>query len=284
MNEICLDEIRLNKLKNSFDFYSGDSPLIISIPHAGIVLPMDIACNMTPQALKMTDVDWHLTRLYDMAQAYGASVISANMMRYVIDLNRSPDNKSLYPGLDTTGLCPIDTFDKKPIYKPGKMPNEAEIQKRIVQFWQPYHHKLASELKRLHAIHGIALLWDAHSIASNVPRFFKGKLPDLNFGTADLQSCDASLQDTIANSLQKSAIAKKYSHVFNGRFKGGYITRHYGVPTLNIHAIQLEISQCIYMQEQLPYRYDSVLADSLKPVLSELLETCISWASCHKVN
>ncbi len=271
-------------LKNSFNFYSGNSPLLISMPHVGTHFPEDIACNMTPQTLQMSDVDWHLTLLYDMAQAYDASVISAKYMRYVIDLNRSPEDTSLYPGQDTTGLCPIDTFDKQPIYKDGKEPNQAEIQTRIEEFWRPYHHKLESELKRLHAIHDIALLWDAHSIASHVPRFFDGKLPDLNFGTADLQSCDASLQETIAHQLQKSVYAKKYSHVFNGRFKGGYITRHYGLPTLNIHAIQLEISQCIYMQEQAPYLYNPILANKLKPLLSELLETCIAWATHQKLS
>lgn len=254
------------------------------MPHVGTHLPKDIACNMTPQALKMADLDWHLTLLYDMAQTYDASLISAKYMRYVIDLNRSPEDSSLYPEQDTTGLCPIDTFDKQPIYKEGKKPNQAEIQKRIEEFWRPYHHKLESELKRLHATHGIALLWDAHSIASHVPRFFDGKLPDLNFGTADLQSCDVSLQDAIAHRLQKSPYSKKISHVFNGRFKGGYITRHYGVPTLNIHAIQLEISQCIYMQEQAPYLYNPILANKLKPLLSELLETCITWATHQKLS
>ena len=252
------------------------------MPHVGTNLPKHIACNMTFQALIMADVDWHLTLLYDFAHTNGVSVLSANYMRYVIDLNRSPEDSSLYPGQDTTGLCPIDTFNKQPIYKEGKEPDQTEIQRRIEEFWRPYHHKLESELKRIYAIHGIALLWDAHSIASHVPRFFDGKLPDLNFGTADLQSCDASLQEAIAYNLQKSANAKKYSHVFNGRFKGGYITRHYGVPTLNIHAIQLEISQCIYMQEQAPYLYNPILAGELKPLLSELLETCILWATHFK--
>lgn len=252
------------------------------MPHVGTDLPEDIACNMTPQALQMADVDWHLTLLYDMSHTYGASVVSANYMRYVIDLNRSPEDTSLYPGQDTTGLCPIDTFNKQPIYKEGKEPDQTEIQRRIEEFWRPYHHKLESELKRIYAIHGIALLWDAHSIASHVPRFFDGKLPDLNFGTADLQSCDASLQEAIAYSLRKSVHSQQYSHVFNGRFKGGYITRHYGVPTLNIHAVQLEISQCIYMEEKSPYMYHPNHAKSLKSLLSELLKTCIIWTTRFK--
>ena len=269
-------------MKNTYRFHCGNSPLLISIPHAGVAVPEEIVCNMTSQALKMPDVDWHLTLLYDMAQTYDASVLSAEYARYVIDLNRSPEDTPLYPGQDTTGLCPIDTFDKQPIYIQGKEPNQQEIQNRIEQFWRPYHDKLESELKRIHAIHGIAVLWDAHSIASHVPRFFDGKLPDLNFGTADVQSCDASLQAAIAMTVQKSTHAQEYSHVFNGRFKGGYITRHYGVPAINIHSLQLEICQSIYMQEQPPYNYKPALAQELKPLLGELIDTCLIWANSYK--
>lgn len=266
-------------MDNTYHFHQGNSPLLISIPHAGTAVPKEIAANMTAQALQLPDVDWHLPMLYDIAQASGVSILSAEYARYVIDLNRPPEDTPLYPGQDTTGLCPIDTFDKKPIYIQGKEPDQQEIQNRIEQFWRPYHHKLESELKRIHATHGIAILWDAHSIASHVPRFFAGKLPDLNFGTADLQSCDASLQEEIAATMQKSIYAKKYSHVFNGRFKGGYITRHYGMPVINIHAIQLEMSQCIYMQEQAPYPYKPELAKDVKFLLVDLLKTCTVWAS-----
>lgn len=269
-------------MKNTYTFFSGNSPILISMPHVGTAIPKEIACNMTQHALQKPDADWHLPLLYDMSKAYGASVLSAEFLRYVIDLNRSPYDISLYPGQDTTGLCPVDTFDKQPIYLEGKQPDEAEIQNRIEQYWRPYHDKLKSELKRIHSIHGIVVLWDAHSIASHVPRFFTGKLPDLNFGTADLQSCDESLQTAIAATLQKSAYAQKYSHVFNGRFKGGYITRHYGMPAVNIHALQLEISQCIYMKEKPPYQYDPELAKDIKPLLGELLETCTAWASRYK--
>jgi N-formylglutamate deformylase len=269
-------------LKDTYTFYSGNSPILISMPHVGTAIPSDIACNMTQHALQMPDVDWHLALLYDMAKSLGASMLCAEYMRYVIDLNRSPDDISLYPGQDTTGLCPVDTFDKQPIYLEGKQPNETEIQNRIEQYWRPYHHKLKAELKRILSIHGIAILWDAHSIASHVPRFFTGKLPDLNFGSADLQSCDESLQTAIASTMQKSSNARNYSHIFNGRFKGGYITRHYGMPTVNIHALQLEMSQCIYMQEQPPYQYDPALALGLKFLLGELLETCTTWASYYK--
>lgn len=271
-------------MNHAYHFCSGNSPLLISMPHVGTQIPREIVYNMTPEALLMPDVDWHLALLYDMAKDYGASVLSAKYMRYVIDLNRSPNDMSLYPGQDTTGLCPIDTFAKQPVYLKDRTPDEAEIQNRIELYWKPYHDKLESELQRIHAMHGIALLWDAHSIASHVPRFFSGKLPDLNFGTADLQSCDASLQGALMATMQNSVYIKEYSHVFNGRFKGGYITRHYGVPTVNIHALQLEMSQCIYMQEEPPYQYDHHLAKAIKPLLGDLLETCLLWASRHKTN
>lgn len=269
-------------MDKTYHFCSGDSPLIISMPHVGTGIPKDIKSRLTPEAMQLPDVDWHLPILYDMAKDFDISVISAEYARYVIDLNRPPENTSLYPGQDVTGLCPIDTFAKNAIYLDGKQPDEHEIKNRIELYWQPYHQKLASELQRIHAIHGVAILWDAHSIASHVPRFFTGQLPDLNFGTADSSSCDISLQNALAATMHESTHAKNYSHVFNGRFKGGYITRHYGAPNMNIHALQLEMSQCIYMEENPPYKYDAELAMKVKPLLSDLLETCLSWAKTQK--
>ncbi|OGV76983.1 MAG: N-formylglutamate deformylase [Methylotenera sp. RIFCSPLOWO2_02_FULL_45_14] len=271
-------------MKETYNFCVGNSPILISMPHVGIKIPDEIASNLTPEAMQMPDVDWHLPLLYDMAKYHEASVISSEYLRYVIDLNRSPDNASLYPGQDTTGLCPVDTFDTQPIYREGNQPNEIEIQNRIKKYWYPYHEKINSELHRILSIHGIAILWDAHSIASHVPRFFAGQLPDLNFGTADSLSCDVSLQKALAETMHNSIHAKRYSHIFNGRFKGGYITRHYGKPNMNIHAVQLEMSQCIYMQESHPYQYDSELAKGVKPLLDDLLETCLLWANRHKQN
>lgn len=277
-------------MSKHYHFKGGNSPLLISMPHVGTSIPKEIGAHMTQDALQMPDVDWHLPLLYDMAEKYDATVLSAEYMRYVIDLNRSTEDTCLYPGQDVTGLCPIDTFDKQPVYLAGRQPDELEIKSRIEQYWRPYHNKLAYELKRIHAIHGIVLLWDAHSIASHVPRFFEGKLPDLNFGTADRQSCDESLESALRNTMQnyqngiekKLSSAQKYSYVFNGRFKGGYITRHYGVPTLNIHALQLEMNQCIYMQESPHYTYQESLAQAVKPLLSDLLATCLDWAHNFK--
>ena len=269
-------------MKKPYHFHRGDSPILISIAHAGTYIPNEIFCNLTPAAQQMPDVDWHLPLLYDIARAFDATILTATHMRYVIDLNRASDHSPLYPNQDTTALCPTDTFDKRAIYSSGKEPSSTEIQSRLSNYWQPYHTKLEAELKRIHSLHGLALLWDAHSIASHVPRFFSGKLPDLNFGTANSQSCNASLEVAIANLMQQSARAQKYSHELNGRFKGGYITRHYGQPANNIHAIQLELSQCTYMQETSPYAYNPNDAKNLKFLISDLLDTCLIWANQQK--
>lgn len=261
-----------------FHFRAGHVPLLISMPHVGTAIPEDIAQNMEQVAQIKADTDWHLTLLYNMAAQLGASVISAEYSRYVIDLNRPREDSNLYPGQDTTGLCPVDTFAKQPLYKPGCEPTAPQIEQRIQQYWQPYHSRLQTELQRIRDEHGIAVLWDAHSIASHVPRFFKGKLPDLNFGTADQKSCAQDLQGSLQEVISSSKNAAGYTHVFNGRFKGGYITRNYGQPDNNVHAVQLEMSQCVYMDETAPFAYRPDLASCVQPLLSELLAACLSWA------
>ncbi|MFZ6654383.1 N-formylglutamate deformylase [Undibacterium sp. TJN19] len=262
----------------AYHFTPGSVPLLISMPHVGTAIPPDIAAQMLPVAQETADTDWHLRALYNMAQELGASTIAAEYSRYVIDLNRSSDNANLYPGQDTTGLCPVDTFDKQPLYAADKLPVETEIKRRISSYWLPYHQQLELELQRLLSLHGHVILWDAHSIASQVPRFFEGKLPDLNFGTADQKSCDAGLQTALTECLQNSAEASAYTHIFNGRFKGGFITRHYGQPQSRIHAVQLEMSQCVYMDEAAPYAYRPDLAGQVQPVLKQLLQTCLAWS------
>lgn len=265
-------------MSNAFHFQQGSVPLLVSMPHAGTELAPEVGQQMLPLAAALDDTDWHLPQLYNMLQELGASVLIANYSRYVIDLNRAPDNANLYPGQDTTGLCPVDTFHKQALYAPERLPDQAEIERRIKHYWHPYHQQLQQELARLLALHGRVVLWDAHSIASEVPRFFSGRLPDLNFGSADGSSCAAELQQSLQDCLQQHPASSAYSHVFNGRFKGGYITRQYGQPASGIHAIQLEMSQRIYMQEQPPYPYRSELAAGVQPLLGELLQRCIEFA------
>jgi len=258
----------------AFHFRAGRRPLLISMPHVGTHIPPALRPRMTEAALQVPDTDWHLEQLYDFADALGASVLVATHSRYVVDLNRPPDNANLYPGQDTTGLCPLDTFDKEALYRrPEDAPGEAEITARRDAIWAPYHAQLRAELQRLKAQFGRAALWDAHSIRSVVPRFFEGQLPDLNLGTGNGTSCDAGLADQLLRLAQASG----YSAVLNGRFKGGHITRHYGQPEQGIHAVQLEMAQITYMDEALPFDYRPLRAARVQPVLRQLLEAVLAF-------
>ncbi|APW42091.1 N-formylglutamate deformylase [Rhodoferax saidenbachensis] len=258
-----------------FIFHQGTRPLLISMPHVGTHVPPAIATRLTPEGREVHDTDWHLGRLYDFAKAMGASILMATHSRYVVDLNRPPDGASLYPGQSVTGLCPVDTFNDTPLYADGNGPDEAEIAARREAVWRPYHDQLAAELARIKARHGIAMLWDAHSIRSVVPRFFEGKLPDFNLGTADGASCDLVLAQQLLAIAQASL---GYTAVLNGRFKGGHITRHYGQPAHNVHAVQLEMTQCSYMQEHMPFDYLPDVAERVQPTLQALLQTVLAFA------
>ncbi len=256
----------------TFTLRCGTAPLLISIPHLGTALPPDVASRMQPTAALTQDTDWHLDRLYAFAHALGASVLQAHVSRYVIDLNRPPGGESLYPGQSTTGLCPTETFHGEPLYLPGAGPDAAEQAQRLAHYWAPYHQALAQELARLKATHGAVLLWDAHSIAGVLPRLFEGQLPDLNLGTNSGQSCSAALIDSVA----AVAAAAPFSHVVNGRFKGGYITRHYGQPQHNVHAIQLEMRQALYMDEAAPFGWREDRAARVQPVVRAMLEAALA--------
>jgi len=254
-----------------YNLYRGSAPLLLSLPHDGSALPNDIAQRMTAPAREVPDTDWHVSRLYAFARELGASVIVPAYSRYVIDLNRPPDNASLYPGQNTTGLCPIVQFSNEPVYRPGEEPSQAEIQARIERYWRPYHEALQSELARIKAKHGRVVLWEGHSIRSLVPFLFDGRLPDFNLGTADGASCSSALQQQLIEVLQSQ---RDYSFVVNGRFKGGYITRHYGDPGEHIDAVQLELAQCNYMDE-ISFAYDETRAAKLQHVLHALLACCL---------
>jgi N-formylglutamate deformylase len=244
----------------------GRTPLLVSMPHTGTELPAAMRDRLTEEALALPDTDWHLEALYDFLGELGASVLVATHSRYVVDLNRPPDNASLYPGQDTTPLVPLDTFHRQPLYRAGDEPGEGEVTQRVAGYWRPFHAKLAEELERLRQKFGYALLWDAHSIFSEVPRFFAGKLAELNLGTADGRSCGPGAGEALLKKVSG------YSAVLNGRFKGGYITRTYGAPARSIHAVQLELSEATYMDESPPYRMREPLAARLRPQLRALIE------------
>ena len=249
-----------------FRYRAGSTPLLVSMPHTGTHVPDWLAPRLSAAARALPDTDWHLERLYDFVGELGASVLVATHSRYVVDLNRPPDNANLYPGKDTTGIVPLDTFHREPLYLPGFPPSEEEVAKRIDTYWRPYHQRLQQALAELKAKHGYALLWDAHSIFSVLPRFFPGKLPDLNLGTADGKSCAPGIGEALAKSVEG------YSVALNGRFKGGYITRQYGDPANRVHAVQLELSEATYMDEAPPYGFREHLARELRRQLRTMLE------------
>jgi N-formylglutamate deformylase len=250
-----------------FHFQQGNIPLLISIPHLGTHIPADIRDQLTDAANDVADTDWHLDRLYEFAIRAGASMLGARHSRYVVDLNRPASGESLYPGQTTTGLYPTETFRGEPLYRNGSGPDKAEAQYRLETYWKPYHAKLREELDRLKAQFGAVLLWEAHSIASVLPRLFEGKLPDLNIGTNSGLSCDPAVLDAITARLDD----QPYPWIANGRFKGGYITRAYGQPEQGVHAVQLEMCQSTYMDETSPFGYRVDLAESVQPVMEKMV-------------
>jgi len=260
----------------AFEFRQGTAPLLISFPHVGTYVPPALAERFTPEAREVHDTDWHLPLLYAFAQEIGASTLIATHSRLVVDMNRAPDGASLYPGQSVTGLCPVDTFADTPVYRsPDLQPDDAEIAQRREQVWKPYHDQLAAELARIKAQHGAAGLWDAHSIQSVLPRFFEGKLPDLNLGTNQGASCGAGLGEALLAEARKGE-ADGFSSVLNGRFQGGYITRHYGQPAQNVHAIQLEMTQSSYMQEHMPFDYLPDVAAKVQPHVRRMVERLLA--------
>ncbi|MEE1924204.1 N-formylglutamate deformylase [Pseudomonas sp. 148P] len=259
------------------NFHQGRLPLLVSMPHAGLQLTPAVRDGLVPAAQSLPDTDWHIPRLYDFVREMGASVVAAEYSRFVIDLNRPEDDQPLYAGA-TTGLFPATLFDGEPLFEDGKAPSAAERAGYLEAIWRPYHDTLRNELARLKAEFGYALLWDAHSIRSHVPHLFDGKLPDFNLGTFNGASCDAELAERLKAVCAK---AGNYSHVLNGRFKGGHITRHYGDPANHIHAVQLELAQSTYMEEVEPFNYRPDLAEPTQVVLRGLLEEVLAWAEAR---
>lgn len=254
-----------------FTLHRGTAPLLVSVPHDGTHLPADIASRLTASACRVPDTDWHIAKLYAIARDIGASMLVPSHSRYVVDLNRAEDDVSLYPGQNTTGLCPIVQFTGQPLYLEGGEPDEAQVRARVERYWRPYHEALRGELRRIRSEHGRAVLWEGHSIRGELPFLFDGRLPDLNLGTAGGASCAPALQARLEQVL---GAQDDYGFVANGRFRGGYITRHYADPGNRIDAVQLEISQRVYMDET-SYVYDDARAARAQALIRRLLETAL---------
>jgi N-formylglutamate deformylase len=265
-----------------FTLHRGSSPLLLSLPHVGTHIPGDIAQQLQPRALEVENTDWHLEAVYDFAHSLGASVLVPRCSRYVIDLNRPPQNTPMYPGVNNTELCPTRFFSGDTLYRPGHEPDTAQVDARLQAYWQPYHQALEAELARLKAAHGHALLWDGHSIQSQLPWLFEGRPPDLNLGTVAGTSCAPKLRSALMAAL---AAQSHFSHVTDGRFKGGYITRHYGRPAQGLHALQMEMCFRTYMDEEAPpWALSPRQLARLRPVLQTLLQTLLAWRPDAEAN
>jgi|GEM_PF-55247 len=257
-------------LNSSFQYHEGHIPLLISMPHNGTCIPEDIAQTMTSEALTVPDTDWYLRQLYDFAIGLGCHVLVPRYSRYVIDLNRPEDDAELYPGANNTELCPSSLFNLNPMYQSGEKVGLEEQRRRIELYWRPYHQQLQKVLGELQKNHPQVLLFEAHSIASQVPRFFEGQLPDFNFGTNQGASCVESIGKYV-----EAFDTQSYSKVINGRFKGGYITRAYCEPSKGVSSLQLELSQRTYLNEE-HLSYDTEKAQEVQKVLQNLIKGLIS--------
>lgn len=245
----------------------GDGPVVLGMPHVGVEIAPDIFSRLNPLGRELADTDWHIDRLYkDLLP--GATVVKAVFHRYVIDANRDPQQVSLYPGQNTTSLCPVTDFDGRDIWLTDQQPSAEDIELRLHNYHHPYHRELQAQLTRARERHGVAVLFDCHSIRSVVPYLFDGQLPVFNVGTNDGTSCSKAIEDAVTEAL---AADTRFDMVLNGRFKGGYSTRHFGQPAQNQHAIQLEMAQRVYMTEQPPWEYNVELAKQVRPTLQAML-------------
>ena len=263
-------------MKDSYEYIRGSIPLLISIPHAGTELEPEVASALSKEAALLPDTDWHVPVLYQFARDMGAHILIARYSRMMVDLNRPADDQPLYKTA-TTGLFPTTLFNGIPTFIPGKEPAAEQKERYLKEIWHPYHSKIQAVIDELKTSFGYAVLFDAHSIASHIPRLFEGKLPDLNLGTNSGESCLPRVQESLADCCGKQS----YSWVMNGRFKGGYITRAYGQPEKHQHALQLELAQCNYMEEQPPFAYQREKADRLIPVLERVVRTLFEETGKH---
>ena len=256
---------------------SGSSPLVISAPHHGAELPSALLKRMSPRAQDSEDSDWFMRELYQpIAQELGATLLCSRYSRFVVDLNRPPSDESLYPGQRSTGLCPTETFSGRALYLKDQAPSPQERQARLASYWRPYHLALEAELERVKRRHGYALLWEAHSIKSEVPLLFEGRLPDFNLGTFEGRACAPLVERALSEAWVDVGASSPWSFVLNGRFKGGYITRAYGAPSEGVHAVQLELSQRVYLADESRPQWSEPHAEPARALIGALIRSCLA--------
>ena len=257
----------------------GDGPIILGQPHGGTFIPAAIESRLNERGLTRSDTDWHINRLYSGLFA-DVTAVQARFHRYVIDANRYPAGNALYPGQNTTELCPTTDFDGQPIWQDGQLPGPDEQIERAALYHAPYHAALSAQIERVRDRHGIAILFDCHSIRSRIPFLFTGQLPLFNVGTNDGVTCATAVSDAVFAPCFAAA-----ETVLNGRFKGGWTTRHYGIPAQNIHAIQLEIALRAYLDcESVPWIYAEAKAENLRNTLSRCLNNLDRLARSGRLN
>ncbi|WDS36601.1 N-formylglutamate deformylase [Pseudoxanthomonas sp.] len=274
----------MNQVHDWLQIHRGEAPLIISFPHTGTDLPAELEGQFVSPWLARRDADWHVHQLYDFVRALGATTVRTSISRSVIDVNRDPSGVSLYPGQNTTGLCPVTTFDDQPLYRDGLTPDEKEIERRTYTWFHPYHQALDAEIARLRARHAHIVVYDAHSIRSHIPHLFDGELPQFNIGTNSGTSCNPALQTAV----EARCAASGFSNVLNGRFKGGWITRKHADPHGGVHSIQMELACRGYMDEPAvtapdtwPTPYTDARAAALQAVLRQVMDDCLHFTSAH---
>ena len=257
----------------------GEAPLIVTVPHAGTRIPPPFDEGLISLDRAQKDADWHVDRLYDFAvDELDATLFRTDVSRTVIDMNRDPSGASLYPGQATTGLCPSITFDDEPLYHRGHEPGSDSIEERRELYFEPYHAVLQDEIDRLRKQHPRIVVYEAHSIRSIVPLLFEGELPELNIGTNGGTSCGPEL----IHAVETICKASGRSWITDGRFRGGWTTRHYGRPAEGVHAIQMELAMRFYLDEARtdgwPPAWDDDYAGPSQELLRRVLAACLEFA------
>jgi N-formylglutamate deformylase len=265
-------------MKPLFDFHSGSLPLLISVPHAGTTVPDDLLHRFTSVGQRLPDTDWHVDRLYEFARELGASLLVANYSRYVVDLNRAPDSNPLYETSPSSPVCAAATFAGESIYVGDQSPDREEVQARVATYWRPYHAQIEAELRRMHERFGYAVLWDAHSVASEVPALFAGVLPEFNLGTRDGAACPPAIANGLLDLLTEDG---EFGAVLDGRFRGGYITQNYGRPAQRTFAVQLELAQRAYLEEGTHPDWRVDRARRVQELIARLLTKFLKLSESH---